>query len=605
MAEINDLLSNISNIKTDIKSAIENKGQNVTNFASYPNAIQNIVSGGSNGIKIFDSIANMQNSSNSSSGDLAIVYSSTIDNIIETTQFSEATFPETVTLSTAVSDYIGLQFKAVDESLMFDCWGEISSTRFNMNCYSDDGSGNCNDYRIEYTSSDGLTYTRTRFQKNQEDVSGNVMDFGTVIMFGSRWGEPTWDDRIGDFVKAGTTLFEGMYKYNGMNYNWANTGLNTLSDDVYKGKFYGNNIITYGTGNIINGLNIDQLKDKVNLYSNLSYLTVRNNENVQGLFESKYNLTSVPNINMINIDNTWYMFAYCSILTNIPNFDLSNIKNTSCMFQQCSNLTNIPNFNTSNVENMYSMFLYCSNLTNIPNFDTGNVTNMSNMLNSCSNLTTIPNFNTSKVIDMCRMFFYCNNLTNIPNFDTSKVVNMHSMFGSCPNLTTVPNFNTDNVNNMYCMFYSCYNLTNVPEFNTSNVINMVAMFSYCNNLTSVPNFNTSKIQSLSETFFYCNNLTSVPNWNTSNVTSMFRAFYSCKNIATIPLLDTGNVISMANMFTDCYNLRDIPLLNMNKVTQCYGMFSSCSNLSDSAYANIISNKGYFEFLPNWYTVIYS
>lgn len=305
MAEINDLLSNISNIKTDIKSAIENKGQNVTNFASYPNAIQNIVSGGSNGIKIFDSIANMQNSSNSSSGDLAIVYSSTIDNIIETTQFSEATFPETVTLSTAVSDYIGLQFKAVDESLMFDCWGEISSTRFNMNCYSDDGSGNCNDYRIEYTSSDGLTYTRTRFQKNQEDVSGNVMDFGTVIMFGSRWGEPTWDDRIGDFVKAGTTLFEGMYKYNGMNYNWANTGLNTLSDDVYKGKFYGNNIITYGTGNIINGLNIDQLKDKVNLYSNLSYLTVRNNENVQGLFESKYNLTSVPNINMINIDNTW------------------------------------------------------------------------------------------------------------------------------------------------------------------------------------------------------------------------------------------------------------------------------------------------------------
>ena len=43
MSEINNLLNSISNIKIDIKSAIENKGQNVTNFASYPNAILNII----------------------------------------------------------------------------------------------------------------------------------------------------------------------------------------------------------------------------------------------------------------------------------------------------------------------------------------------------------------------------------------------------------------------------------------------------------------------------------------------------------------------------------------------------------------------------------
>lgn len=46
MSEINNLLNNISNIKTDIKSAIESKGQNVTNLSSYPNAIRNISGGG-------------------------------------------------------------------------------------------------------------------------------------------------------------------------------------------------------------------------------------------------------------------------------------------------------------------------------------------------------------------------------------------------------------------------------------------------------------------------------------------------------------------------------------------------------------------------------
>ena len=45
MAELNNLLDNVLNIKNDIKSAIENKGQNITNFSSYPNAILNIDTG--------------------------------------------------------------------------------------------------------------------------------------------------------------------------------------------------------------------------------------------------------------------------------------------------------------------------------------------------------------------------------------------------------------------------------------------------------------------------------------------------------------------------------------------------------------------------------
>ena len=661
MAEINDLLSNISNIKTDIKSAIENKGQNVTNLASYPNAILNIASGGSSGIKIFDSIANMQNSSNSSTGDLAIVYSSTIDSITENTQFQEGTFPETVILSTAVSDYIGLQFKAVDESIMFDCGGEIGPDYMQMSCYMDDGSGDWKEYRIEYTSSDGLTYTRTRFQKNQEDISGNVMDFGTVIMFGSRWGEPTWDDRIGDFIKAGTTSFEGMYKYNGINYNWANTGLTALSEDVYKGKFYGNNIITNGTGNTVTNLNIDQLKNRINLYNNLSYLTTKNNENLQALFESKDTLLQVPNINMINSDNTYRMFTYCYNLVSVSNFDLSNIKNTSYMFSMCSNLTTIPNFDLANVIDMSYMFSGCFNLTTIPNFNTLNVTNMRTAFERCYNITTIPNFNTSNVNCFNYIFDNCLNLLNIPNFDLSNATDIGFMFHFCKNITTIPNFNTQKVKSMYATFAGCENITTIPNFNTSNVTTMGSMFSGCYNLTSVPNFNTSNVTSIESMFRQCYNLTIIPNINTSNVTSMYYTFYRCKNLTTIPNFDTSNVNIMGGMFQDCYNLIsipnintsnvdrmesmfnccynlvDVPLLSMNKVNRCVSMFNNCNNLSDASYANIcnslpnaaqltnlylantglninrftsaqniiLQNKGYLEFQQNYYTIIYS
>ena len=45
MSNINDQLENIINIKTSIKNSIINKGQNVTNFSSYANAILNIISG--------------------------------------------------------------------------------------------------------------------------------------------------------------------------------------------------------------------------------------------------------------------------------------------------------------------------------------------------------------------------------------------------------------------------------------------------------------------------------------------------------------------------------------------------------------------------------
>ena len=82
MAQLNDLLSNISNIKNDIKQSIINKGQTVTNFASYPNAILNIQSGGSEGdILLFSNLNEMNSYTNANTGDLALVYDMNTNNL--------------------------------------------------------------------------------------------------------------------------------------------------------------------------------------------------------------------------------------------------------------------------------------------------------------------------------------------------------------------------------------------------------------------------------------------------------------------------------------------------------------------------------------------
>lgn len=77
MTQLNDLLSNVTNIKNDIKQAIINKGQTVTNFASYPNAILNIQTGrsGDEGdIKLFSTVEELNNDPDAQEGDLACVY---------------------------------------------------------------------------------------------------------------------------------------------------------------------------------------------------------------------------------------------------------------------------------------------------------------------------------------------------------------------------------------------------------------------------------------------------------------------------------------------------------------------------------------------------
>lgn len=148
-------------------------------------------------IKKFETIEEMHNDVNVQEGDLAVVYRSEIQNAAVDSQFQVATFPKTVVLDTAVTSSIRLYYYPVDSSVMFDCYGTLSASRFYMNCYTEEGS-----IDIMYTSTDGITYTRT-------DNLDETIDFGTLIYYRSA---SFWDDRIGEFIKCGGMFFEGLYE---------------------------------------------------------------------------------------------------------------------------------------------------------------------------------------------------------------------------------------------------------------------------------------------------------------------------------------------------------------------------------------------------------
>ena len=161
------------------------------------------------GVKLFETIEEMQDDPTAEEGDLALVYRSEINNATVDSQFQVAIFPQTVVLPEAITDYVDIMYRNADESAMFDCWGSLDSSGFSMDCYSDTGS-----IRITYTSSDGITYTRTRLEG--DSIDGDTVDFGTEI----KYDRPEyWNDAIGYFIQVGGKYFEGLYEYGPVSYS--------------------------------------------------------------------------------------------------------------------------------------------------------------------------------------------------------------------------------------------------------------------------------------------------------------------------------------------------------------------------------------------------
>ena len=407
------------------------------------------------GVKLFETIEEMNSSTGNTEGDLAIVYRNALANMVADTETQYITFPDTVTLPTAFAGNYNSSnvLQAVDSSVSFTPQVTLSQTSLFFERIDYDG---WDEYTIvvEYTSTDGITYTR-------DTTITNPVDLGTVVK-----PDEEWNDNLGYFMKVDSTFFTGLYKYNGTAWELAPTGLTTVADDVYSTKFYGKNGVTAGT-----------------LTTNVSNSFADTNAAVYKKVQQAYdNMTPrVLTDTDKTIDKNIYFIPTKTDGTIL--LDTNKVTDISYMFDGCTNLTTIPLLNTSNVTDMTQMFSGCTNLTTIPLLNTNSVTDTGNMFSNCTNLQTIPLLDTSSVTNMISMFYHCTNLQTIPLLNTSSVTNMSYMFSNCTNLQTIPLLDTSSVTNMACLFVSCTNLTTIPLLDTSSVTKMVDMLSGCTSLS--------------------------------------------------------------------------------------------------------------------------
>lgn len=162
-----------------------------------------ISEGDSEGVKLFETVEEMQADTEAEEGDLALVYRNELQPITVDSRFSKAVFPETVVLPNAITDYADLMFRAVDDSIMFECWGQLDASMFMMDCYTETGNT-----RIQYESSDGITYNRTRLQG--DGVDGDSVDFGTEIYYAY---PEMWNDAMGYFLQSESANYQGLFEY--------------------------------------------------------------------------------------------------------------------------------------------------------------------------------------------------------------------------------------------------------------------------------------------------------------------------------------------------------------------------------------------------------
>ena len=593
---------------------------------------------GSGDVKLFETVEEMQSDPNVQEGDLAVVYRSEVKNATVDSKFQVATFPDTVILDSAITDYVEVIYSAVDSSKMFDCMGSLDSSMFMIDCYTETG-----EIRIEYTSSDGITYTRT-------DTTGNPVDFGTEIYY--EWTD-MWNDAIGKFIQISGMYFDGLFEgrtVNGINIPALSSISFTVSGTSIENiNFAKDNYYTLKNNDILQNL-LEKIRndigfDKSNSDSNFllgfdgndklcAYIAFNTSTNSAWTYNSYYYRSLLYDASTSEYKGIYYNdTSALNFAIGMYKFvlDLENQTYTKSVISKAqigsTNRIYFPeNFHSILVRydiiDKYSsdpeIYVQVVSGSSFTNTDLGTNINSVNAekenygydvfqyikyFSASTQLTTVAD-------DVYKSIFYGKNgvetgtLTeNVSNSfadvnaelynriqnayndmeprvltDSDKTIDKNIYFIPVKKDGTVL-LDTSNVTSMAGMFRNCTNLKTIPLLNTSNVTNMVTMFQSCTNLTTIPQLDTSNVTNMGAMFERCTSLTTIPLLNTSNVTNMGSMFNACTNLTIIPQLDTSTATDMNTMFNACTNLVTIPQLNTSKVTRMDYMFNGCTNLT--------------------------
>ena len=554
MDSFNQKLNRIEIAKNNIKQSLIDKGIEAgDNLEDYSALIDNIESG-SGEVKLFETEEAMQADTTAKEGDLAVVYRSEVKNATVDSKFQVATFPDTVVLDSAITDYVDIRYRAVDSSKMFDCMGSLNRSRFRMDCYTESGS-----IRIQYTSSDGITYTRT-------DTTGNSVDFGTEIYYEMA---EYWNDAIGKFIQIGGNIFEGLYQYDSEHISTTDFALLPTSGVDIANKIYtGKPVGCYNTIDI--GTVVKAIKTELGLSvdMNMAFGTMDSKPIV--CFFVTNDKSHVYNCSLCydRTNKKYQISASWNYVGNVYIYQLDLTNHTYTLVSNTPKTLPSGYFYVNVLGNLDSLFVNAS-LSDEGIF--GTVSNSSTGLYTSENGQNAPlillsgtDIETGLYLPDPKYLYASTQLTT-----TTEYVYEKEFYGK--NGVEVGTL-TQNVSNSFAdtnaeIVYKIQNAYNDMEprvlTDSDKTINK--------NIYFIPVKNDGTVL-----------------LDTSSVTNMSIMFGDCTNLKTIPLLDTSNVTNMNSMFGDCTNLKTIPLLDTSNVTNMRYMFQGCTSLSDESLNNILA-----------------
>ncbi len=574
--------SNLTQFLTDVANAIKEKTGKTDKIpaANFDTEIRAIQTGGSSGIKQFNTVEEMNSSTGNSEGDSAVIYRNEVRNATVDSKFQVATFPDTVVLDSAITDSIEVRYRAVDSSIMFDGMGSLDSSMFRMDCYTESG-----EMRIQYTSSDGITYTRT-------DTTGNPVDFGTEIYYGMA---ENWNDAIGKFIQVGGNVFEGLFEYS----PYLDENEQYLPD--YSTLSYIDNHISIKTGKNI--ITIDQVKAIINALDKKDYVTY------DIVYDGTYYYI-LPYIKSASYANCYYdkdnAKLYFTISANAQTTGSPYFESIPPMIYVLDNNLKLHStIDTSTLSTTIFVWGAASaNQYKVTELPLSNQTMILRVKNS-NNAITVSNesfFYGSGIgagvtssqsyivketyVTKYRWEVASTQLTTTAN-DVYKTIFYGKDGVETGTLTENISYSFADVNaEMYDKIQKTYAAMEPKVLTNKNDIDRNIYFIPVN-AKGQPLLDTSAITDMNSIFYNCTNLTTIPLLNTSNVVNIAQAFMGCKNLTAIAQLDTSKVTTMEYMFHGCTNLKTIPSLNTSNVKGMHYMFDNCTSLSDDSLNNIL------------------
>lgn len=583
--------------------------------------VNGALEGGNVGVKLFETQEQMQTDTTAQEGDKAIVYRSEIVNGTATTEFTQINFADTVVLPSAVTSSLYCMLR--NDSGMSD--GQIS-----LNASSCDFTGyGSSMIRVRYTSTDGITYTKTE--------GDNIITFDNPIKC---YNESQWNDNFGYFLRTGGNVFEGLYSCEQVNNENAIVCHKLIStenrDMVFEQhtinidkliKIYDKLIADYNVTNYVLPLvvfdGIDENKEPINP---IGYVVNRtHSENSFYPNEPAAHL-ALLNDNSLVVTGPWSDEGFSSDTAYGSKiiFDLENETYTT----ETKAMTKIKDSDVASRKwfKLYDLTdtqKYFTQILKRPDkIETQQVSyyieNDTGITDSFLRLDCPYELVLKYILANIQLtaqanevwggkVFYGKNgvetgtlgidVSLLPNDKNAELVAIiQSKYDEAEPLqindkneipkdiyyiptksTGEPLLDTSNMTSGNLLFASNENLKKVPLIDTSNMTDTSSMFYSCTELEEVANIDTSKVTNMASMFRGCSNLKAVPEIDTSKVTNMEFAFYNI-GAETLPLLDTSEVTTMKYTFGNA-NLTTIPLINTSKVKDATGMFQYSKTLT--------------------------